>query len=93
MMDPIQYNSYIEKNYYKTIGYIKANYCDNDKSKFKELLEKEAGCKIKLLTEIKEKYYRCVKSDDLDYGEYVYKPCLKGKGASLYYYAAFIEEV
>ena len=91
MIEIVQYDDWINDKGYATVGYVKASECNYDKSKFKEELEKGIGENINLLTDIKEQYYRCVKSDDIDYGEYIYKPCEKSRGASLYYYAGFEE--
>ena len=48
--------------------------------------------KVQLITDIQEGYYRIQKSDffaSSEYGEYCYMPCEKGRGATLYYFAAY----
>lgn len=46
--------------------------------------------KVELLTDVQEGYFRHVKSgfwEKSEFGDYCYKPCSKGKGATLYYFA------
>ena len=55
-------------------------------------LEKELMDDIELITEIQEGYYRVQRTEENlvdEYGEYCYMPCQKGKGAVLYYFAAY----
>ena len=81
---------WIENKFYYEIGYIKAKDCDFNKDNFKNEFEKEAMDKIELLTDVQEGYFRCVKSgfwEKSEFGDYCYKPCSKGKGATLYYFA------
>ena len=66
--------------------------CDNNKENFKKVLQEELMEEVKLITDIQEGYYRIQKSDffaSSEYGEYCYMPCKKGRGATLYYFAAY----
>lgn len=85
---------WINDKYYNTVGCLKAEYCDNNKEKFKEVLQEELMEKVGLITDIQEGYYRISRSEEgsyeeYEFGEYHYKPCEKGKGATLYYFAAY----
>lgn len=91
MMNITQF-CWIDGTYYNTVGFIKAKDCEFKKENLKSELEKELMENIELITEIQEGYYRVQKSSEFErgeFGEYCYMPCEKGKGAVLYYYAAY----
>ncbi|MCI8309082.1 MAG: hypothetical protein HFJ45_02500 [Clostridia bacterium] len=84
--------AWINDKYYYEVGFLRAKDCNNDKTNFKKSLQEELGENIELITDIQEGYYRIQKSDffaSSEYGEYCYMPCEKGKGATLYYFAAY----
>ena len=86
--------AWINDTYYRKVGFIQAKQCKFNKANFEEELKKELESNIVLKTEICEGYYRICKSEvgsleEWEFGEYHYKPCKKGKGATLYYYAAY----
>lgn len=84
-------SGYVGEFYYDKVAYLPAKWCDFNKDNFEKVAKEELG-DIKIITEVQEQYYRCVKADEYyDLGEYCYKPCKKGKGATLYYYAGYEE--
>lgn len=83
---------WINDKYYHTVGCLRAKDCDNNKENFKKVLQNELMEEVKFITDIQEGYYRIQKSDffaSSEYGEYCYMPCEKGRGATLYYFAAY----
>jgi hypothetical protein len=83
---------WINDKHYHTVGCLRAKDCNNNKDSFKKILQEELMEDIELITDIQAGYYRIQKSDffaSSEYGEYCYMPCEKGRGATLYYFAAY----
>ena len=56
---------WINDKYYNTVGCLKAEYCDNNKEKFKEVLQEELMEKVGLITDIQEVKREAMKSTNL----------------------------
>ena len=84
-------SGWIGDTYYDNVAYLPAKFCEYNPENFEKEVKVELG-DVKIITEVYEGYYRCVRSDEFsrqEYGDYCYAPCEKGKGATLYYFAAY----
>ena len=88
----ISQSYWIGDTYHDKVGFLKAKDCNFKKENLQKELENELMEKIELITEVQEGYFRVQRTEEFmvdEYGEYCYMPCNKGKGATLYYFAAY----